>query len=68
MPLVMLLLEEEAQSLTFLPICDEYLHENEMGCQFQSHEVLLVVVMTCQEGRDPHHLCTVRIVETVRIR
>ena len=66
--LTMVLLEEEAQRLTFLPVCNEYLFKNEMDFQFQSHGVLLVVVMACQEGREPHHLCTIRIVETTRIR
>ena len=50
LPLAMVLLEEEAQSLTFLPLCDECLCEDKMDCQFQSHGVLPVVVMACQEG------------------
>ena len=30
--MMVLLLEEKAQRLTFLPVCNEYLHENEMDC------------------------------------
>ena len=68
LPLAMVLLKEEAQNLTFLPLCDECLREDEMNYEFQGHGVLLVVVTVCQEGRELHHLCTIHIVETIRIR